>query len=241
MAGHSKWANIKHRKEKSDAQKGKAFSRVAKEIISAVKMGGPDPKSNPRLRLAIQKAKTVNMPNENVDRNIKKASSSDQENYERSTYEIYAHGGVGIFVEAMTDNKNRTASDVRIALNKRGGTLATPNSVAFNFDRKGIIQLDKKSGEEEMLLNAAIEAGAEDFEAAPEGYFVVTDPTDLYAVKEALEAKGIVCEEAEIEMIPKNAIKCANEEGVSNLALIEWLENIDDVNAVYHNMEMEGL
>lgn len=238
MAGHSKWANIKHRKEKSDAQKGKAFSRVAKEIISAVKLGGPDPKSNPRLRLAIAKAKTVNMPNENVERNIKKASSSDQENYERSTYEIYAFGGIGIFVEAMTDNKNRTASDVRIALNKRGGTLATPNAVAFNFDRKGVIQVERKNFDEEALLNIAIEAGAQDFEVAPEGYFVVTDPSDLYAVKEQLEAKGVKCDEAEIEMVPKNVMECDEEAKKSNLALIEWLEGIDDVEAVYHNMDL---
>ncbi len=236
MAGHSKWANIKHRKEKSDAQKGKIFSRCAKEIISSVKLGGPDPKSNTRLRMAIQKAKEVNMPSENIDRNIKKASSDDQENYERVTYEIYGYGGVGLFVEAMTDNKNRTASDIRIALNKRGGTLATPNAVAFNFDRRGVIQVNGKGVAEEKLFEAAIDAGAEDFEMAPEGAFVVTEPSDLYAVKDSLEAKGIKCESAEIEMVPKSTLECGEEEKKSNLALIEWLEGIDDVEAVYHNM-----
>lgn len=239
MAGHSKWANIKHRKEKSDAQKGKVFSRLAKEIISAVKLGGPDPKANARLRLAIQKAKVANMPSENIDRNIKKASSADQENYESVTYEIYGYGGVGIFVEAMTDNKNRTASDVRIALNKRGGTLAQPNAVAFNFDRKGVIQVKKEGIEEEKLFEIAIESGAEDFEMAPEGAFIVTDPQELYAVKESAEEKGLLCESAEIEMIAKNGIECDDEAKKANLALIEWLENIDDVESVYHNMSAE--
>jgi YebC/PmpR family DNA-binding regulatory protein len=240
MAGHSKWANIKHRKEKADAQKGKIFSRIAKEIISAVKLGGPDPKANTRLKLAIQKAKEANMPSENIERNIKKASSADQANFENITYEIYGYGGVGILADAMTDNKNRTASDIRIAINKRGGTMATPNSVAFNFDRRGVIQIDKSAGEEDKLLSLAIEAGAEDFEGAPEGYFVVTEVSLLYAIKESLELKGIVTVEAEIEMIPKNTIECDEEARVSNLALIEWLEGIDDVNSVYHNMDLSS-
>lgn len=236
MAGHSKWANIKHRKDKADKQKGKVFSRLAKEIISAVKLGGPDPKANHRLRLAIQKAKEANMPTENVDRNIKKASSPDQQNYEKVTYEIYGHGGVGILVEAMTDNKNRTASDIRIALNKRGGTLATPNAVAFNFDRKGIIELHKGKESEEEILGLAIDVGAEDFEVAPVGFFVITAPSDLYAVKEALEAKGLSCVSAEMEMVPKGSVACDKEATDANIALIEWLEDIDDVDTVYHNM-----
>ena len=135
MAGHSKWANIKHRKARADAKKGKEFTRVTKEIITAVKVGGPDPEANPRLRLALQKAKVVNLPKDNIERNIKKASSADQSNYEEITYELYGHGGVGIIVEIMTDNKNRTSSDIRIATNKRGGSIASPGSVAFNFDK----------------------------------------------------------------------------------------------------------
>lgn len=238
MAGHSKWANIKHRKEKADAQKGKLFSRAAKEIISAVKMGGPDPKSNSRLRLAIQKARAVNMPTDNIERNIKKASSPDQADFASVTYEIYGYGGVGIIVEAMTDNKNRTASDMRIATNKKGGTIASPGSVAFNFDSRGLIQLDKKSMSEEEAFQAAIEAGAADFEVAEESYMVLTNPADLYAVKEALDVKKIATSDADIVMIPKNLIECDEEATKANLALIEWLEELDDVNAVYHNLDL---
>lgn len=238
MAGHSKWANIKHRKDRADKQKGKIFSRLAKEIISAVKVSGPDPKNNPRLRLAIQKAKVANMPNENIDRNIKKASSTDDENYESVLYEIYGHGGVGILVEAMTDNKNRTASDMRIATNKRGGSIASPGSVSFNYDRKGLIQLEKNGQDEEALFQAVLDAGAEDFEATDEGYFVTTDPTELYAVKEKLDAAGVLVQDASITQIPKTLIECDEETQKANLALIEWLEESDDVDEVYHNMDL---
>lgn len=238
MAGHSKWANIKHKKERADAQKGKVFSRLAKEIISAVKLGGPDPKNNPRLRLAIQKAKAENVPNDNIERNIKKASSSDQENYEELTYEIYGYGGVGLIIEVMTDNKNRTASDMRIATNKKGGTIADPGSVAFNFDRKGVIQIAKKGVEEEQLFNTALEAGAEDFEVTDETFMITTDPSDLYSIKESLDEKGYLTEEADIEMIPKLLIECDEEAQKGNLALIDWIENLDDVDAVYHNMDL---
>ena len=238
MAGHSKWANIKHRKERSDKVKGKVFSRLAKEIITAVKVGGPDPKNNPRLRLAIDKAKVANFPNENIERNIKKASSDSQANYESITYEMYGYGGVGLIVEVMTDNKNRAASDMRIATNKRGGSIASPGSVAFNFDRKGVIQIEKKEQEEEKLFNAALEAGAEDFETADETFMITTDPTELFVVKEKLDTQGWKSKEAAIEMIPRALIACDLEAQVANLALIEWIEEIDDVDAVYHNMDL---
>lgn len=238
MAGHSKWANIKHRKERADAAKGKIFTRHAKEIISAVKVGGPDPKANPRLRLAIQKAKSVNMPNENIERNIKRGASTDQADYESVTYDIYGYAGVGILVEAMTDNKNRSASDIRTVLGKKGGTLATPGAVSFNFDKRGIIQLTGKDITEERLFEAAIEAGALDFEAAPEGNFVITEPSNLYEVKEKLEKIGMGTEGADIEMVPRHLVSCGGDDLVWNKALIEALENLDDVNAVYHNMEM---
>ncbi|MCH9625276.1 MAG: putative transcriptional regulatory protein [Chlamydiales bacterium] len=238
MAGHSKWANIKHKKDRADKQKGKIFSRLAKEIISAVKTGGADPKGNPRLRLAIQKAKVANFPNDSIDRNIKKATSADQANFEAITYEIYGHGGVGILVEALTDNKNRTVSDMRIATNKRGGTIANPGSVSFNFEQKGVIQAENKGQEEETLFNAAIESGAEDFESAEEGFMITTDPAELYAVKEKLEAMGIECPEADIEWIPKSTLSCDEETQQANNALIEWLEESDDVDAVYHNMDL---
>ncbi|MCH9703854.1 MAG: YebC/PmpR family DNA-binding transcriptional regulator [Chlamydiae bacterium] len=238
MAGHSKWANIKHKKDRADKQKGKIFSRSAKEIISAVKMGGPDPKANPRLRLAVQKAKAVNVPNDVIDRNIKKASDPNTEDFVSVTYEIYGHGGIGIIVEAMTDNKNRTASDMRIATNKRGGTIAQPGAVTYNFDRKGLIQLPKEGLDEEVVFEEVLAAGAEDFEVTDESFMVTTEPTELYAVKEKLDEKGITSSEAEIEWIPNTAIACDEEVIKSNQALIDWLEELDDVDAVYHNMDI---
>lgn len=236
MAGHSKWANIKHRKGKADAQRGKIFTRVAKEIISAVKLGGPDPKTNPRLRLALQKAKSANVPNDIVDRNIKKASSADQADYIEMTYELYGYGGVGIIVDIMTDNKNRISSEMRIATNKRGGTIANPGSVAFNFDRKGVIQVPKSGVNEEKLFAASLEAGAEDFDLSEDVFVITTDPTSLYEVKEAVASLGYPCEEASLEMIPKSSVECDEETAKSNQALIDWIEQLDDVDAVYHNM-----
>ncbi len=240
MAGHSKWANIKHRKGKADAKKGKVFSRIAKEIISAVKVGGgPDPKNNPRLRLVLQKAREANVPNEIIDRNIKKASSSDQADYSELTYEIYGHGGVGLIIDIMTDNKNRVSSEMRIATNKRGGTIANPGAVAFNFDRKGILQINKKAAKEEDLFIAATNAGAEDFEVEEDIYIITTGPSDLYQVKDALSQAGFEAEETTLEMIPKTYVECDEENKRANLALIDWLEQYDDVDEVYHNMNLE--
>lgn len=238
MAGHSKWANIKHRKGKADAKKGKAISRAAKEIISAVKLGGPDPKSNPRLRLALLKAKDANVPNEVVERNIKKASSADQADFLEMTYELYGHGGVGIIVDIMTDNKNRISSDMRIATNKRGGTVATPGAVMFNFERKGIIQVQKKHAVEDELFMASTDAGAQDFEVVDDMYIITTDPVDLYAVKESVEKLGFRSDETSLDMIPKVYVDCDEETVKSNLALIDWLEELDDVDAVFHNMNL---
>lgn len=238
MAGHSKWANIKHRKGRADAKKGKIFSRVAKEIISSVKLGGSDPKSNTRLRLALQKAREANVPNEIIERNIKKASSADQADYNELSYELYGHGGVGIIVDVMTDNKNRIASEMRIATNKRGGVIATPGAVAFNFQRKGLLQVLKKEIEEEKLFLAATEAGAEDFDTVDEMFVITTDPADLYAVKESLASQGFICEETTLSMIPKTSVDCDIEAAKANLALIEWLEDLEDVDAVYHNMNV---
>ncbi len=236
MAGHSKWANIKHRKEKADAKKGKIFSRVSKEIINAVKAHGPDPKANSKLRIAIQKAKDANFPSENIDRVIKKASSGDQESYHEMYYELYGHGGVGIIVEVMTDNKNRISSDIRIATNKRGGTIAVPGAVSFNFDRKGVIAISKHHAVEDELFQVSIEAGAEDFTAEDDMYIITTDPTDLYSVKDAIEKLGFRVDEAEIHMIPKSYMDVPNDAMQANIALIEWLEGIDDVDNVFHNM-----
>lgn len=240
MAGHSKWANIKHRKEKADLKKGKVYSRIAKEIISAVKVGGgPDPKANPRLRLALDRAKVNNVPNEIIERNIKKASNADQADFHELTYELYGYGGVGILAEVMTDNKNRVSSEMRIATNKRGGTIASPGAVAFNFERKGIIQIAKKHAIEDELFLASSEAGAEDFESEGDLFIITTDVVSLNQVKEAVEKLGFKVDEASLEMIPKVWVECDAENVKNNLALIDWLEALDDVDAVYHNMDVE--
>lgn len=239
MAGHSKWANIKHRKGKADAKKGKIFTRAAKEIISAVKVGGgADPKTNTRLRLALQKARAANVPNDNIERCIKKALSADQADYTEMNYELYGYGGVGIIVEVLTDNKNRVSSEMHIATNKRGGRMANPGSVMFNFDKRGVIQVAKRNATEDSVFLTATEAGAEDFEVTEEAFMITTDPADLYTVKDALTHAGFTCEEAELEMIPKNYIECSLDDAKSNLALVEWLEQMDDVDAVYHNMKI---
>ncbi|HEX2583030.1 MAG TPA: YebC/PmpR family DNA-binding transcriptional regulator [Chlamydiales bacterium] len=238
MAGHSKWANMKHRKERSDKKKGKIFSRITKEIMSAVKQGGADPKANSKLRLAIQKAKDANMPNDNVERNIKKATSEDQQDFSEMTYELYGYGGVGILVDIMTDNKNRISGEIRIATNKHGGTIATPGAVSYNFDRKGLFRIPKTACSEEELFLLISEAGAEDLALEEESYIVYTSVEAFIPVKEALEKKGIKGEEAELAMIPKTLIEVDDETANSNIALIEYLESLDDVDAVYHNMKI---
>lgn len=237
MAGHSKWANIKHRKGKADAIKGKLFSRLTKEIINAVKQGGADPKANAKLKMVIQKARNANLPSENIERNIKKAVSATQADYIEVSYELYGHSGVGIIVEIMTDNKNRSASDMRIATNKKGGNIASPGSVSFNFERKGIIQ-GKRTLTEELLFDLITEAGAEDFDLEEDICIITTAPDQLFQVKETLEKKGFICEEAELQMIPKTYIECDKESQRLNLDLIEYIEAIDDVDAVYHNMKL---
>jgi YebC/PmpR family DNA-binding regulatory protein len=238
MAGHSKWANTKHRKDRADRKKGKIFSRIMKEVISAVKQGGPDPKSNHKLRTAIQKAKDNNLPSENLERNIKKASSSDTEDYSSMTYELYGYGGVGLIVDIMTDNKNRISSDIRIATNKCGGTIATPGAVAYNFDRKGLIRVAKSAMGEDDLFLLVTENGAEDFAVEEEVYVITTSVESFVAVKEAIEKRGIKCEEAELAMVPKSLVEVSDTDADANIALIEWLENLDDVDAVYHNMRV---
>ncbi len=238
MAGHSKWANIKHRKGRADLIKGKLFSRVTKEIISAVKQGGPDPKVNPKLRLALIKAREVNLPNDNIERNIKKASSADQADFSELTYELYGYGGVGILAAMMTDNKNRASSEMRIATNKKGGTIATPGAVLFNFDRKGIIEVSKNNVVEDELFLIASSEGAEDFAVTEESFIIVTAPEQLFEVKEKLDSKGVKCDEARLQMIPKNYIECDPEAQKANLELIEYIEGIDDVDEVYHNMNL---
>lgn len=238
MAGHSKWANIKYRKERSDKKKGKIFSRIMKEIISAVKQGGADQKTNSKLRVAIQKAKDANVPSENVERNIKKAASADTSDYTSMTYELYGYAGVGIIADIMTDNKNRISSEIRIATNKCGGTVATPGAVAYNFERKGIIRVAKSVVKEEELFLLVTEQGADDFVGEEESYLVTTPVETFIAVKEAVEQRGIKLEEAELAMVPKTYVEVSDADADLNITLIEWLENLDDVDAVYHNMKV---
>ncbi len=239
MAGHSKWANIRHKKSRVDAKKGKVFSRLAKEIIVAVKEGGADPKGNTRLRLALQKARSANMPNDIIERNIKKASSDDSQNYDELTYELYGHGGVGIIVETLTDNKNRTASDMRIIANKCGGSIASSGAVSYNFKRKGVIQISKDQVVEDELFLAASDAGAEDFDNTDGIFLIITPPSDLVDVKESLENNGFPCAEFSYEQLPQVFVECDEETIKKNDDLIERLEQLDDVDAVYHNMKEE--
>ncbi len=240
MAGHSKWANTKHRKERADKKKGKIFSRIMKEIISAVKQGGADPKTNSKLRVAIQKAKEVNLPNDNIERNIKKAASSDTQDYVSLTYELYGYGGVGLIVDILTDNKNRISSDINIAINKCGGTVAMPGAVSYNFDRKGLIKIAKSAANEDALFLLATENGAEDFAVEDDFYVITSSVEDFVKVKEAIEEGGIKCEEAELAMVPKAWVSVSDADADLNIALIERLEGIDDVDAVYHNMQIEN-
>ena len=238
MAGHSKWANMKHRKDRADRKKGKIFSRIIKEVISAVKQGGSDPKSNSKLRTAIQKAKDANVPSENLERNIKKASQSDTQDYTSMSYELYGYGGVGIIADIMTDNKNRISSDIRIATNKCGGTVATPGAVSYNFDRKGIIKVPKTSMVEDDLFLLVSEHGADDFSTVDDSYLITTPVEAFVEVKEAIEKAGIKPEEAELGMVPKTLVEVSDADADLNITLIEWLENLDDVDAVYHNMKV---
>lgn len=238
MAGHSKWANIKHRKERADKKKGKIFSRIVKEVISAVKQAGADPKTNTKLRLAIQKAKDANVPNDNIEKNIKKAASQDQADFIEMTYELYGYGGVGILVDIMTDNKNRIASDIRIATNKCGGTVATPGAVSYNFERKGVIRLSKEGIEEDTLFLTVSDAGAEDFVAEEESYVIYTSIEEFGKVLEVLQSLNLKIEEKELAMVPKTLVETSDEDADKNITLIEWLESLDDADAVYHNMNI---
>lgn len=238
MAGHSKWANIKHKKAKTDAKRGKEFSRVAKEIITAVKTGGSDPKMNPRLRLAMQKARAVNFPSDNIERNIKKAESQDQADFQEITYEVYGKNGVGILVEVLTDNKNRSASDVRTFVSKAKASLASIGSVAYQFDKKGLIQVEADSVKDLDLFSIAIDLGAQDYETEENIIFITTSVENLCSVREGLEKEGVEMIECELVQIPKNMVTCDQETFDKNQALIDKLDDLDDVQAVYNNQEL---
>ena len=240
MSGHSKWANIKHKKEKTDAQRAKVFTKIGKEITIAVKEGGGDPNSNSKLRDLILKAKSNNVPNDNIERTIKKALGSTGENYEEVVYEGYGPAGIAVIVEATTDNRNRTAGNVRAYFSKYHGNMGQTGCVSYLFTEKGVIIISNEDEDidEDKLMETALEAGAEDFAAEGEVFEIYTEPDDLYAVKEALEAEGYTVASAEKDKIPSNYVTLDNEDDIKFMGLlIEKLEDDDDVMNVYHNWE----
>ena len=242
MSGHSKWSTIKHKKAKVDSQRAVVFQKYSRELIVAARLGGPDPAGNFRLRTAIEKAKAAGLPNDNIKRAIDKgAGAAGAENYEELIYEGYAAGGVAVVVEAMTDNRNRTASDVRHIFDKFGGNLGASGAVAWMFDKKGVIVIERTAttlSEDDLMLEV-IEAGAENFEADEEFYEITTAPADFSAVREYLEGQGIAYLEAEIKMIPQNYVKLDAESARKMNLIIDNLEDLDDVQAVWHNWDEE--
>ncbi len=241
MSGHSKFANIKHKKEKNDAAKGKIFTIIGREIAVAVKEGGPDPANNSRLRDVIAKAKANNMPNDTIDRGIKKAAGdASSVNYEFVSYEGYGPNGTAIIVDALTDNKNRTAANVRSAFTKGYGNVGTPGCVSYMFDKKGQIIIDKEECgmDADDLMMTALDAGAEDFSEEEDSYEVITDPNDFSAVREKLEEAGITMASAEVTMIPQTWVELTDETAIKNLQkTLDLLDEDDDVQAVYHNWD----
>lgn len=241
MSGHSKFANIKHKKEKNDAAKGKIFTIIGREIAIAVKEGGADPANNSKLRDVIAKAKANNVPNDTIERGIKKAAGEGAAvNYEQNVYEGYGPSGVAIIVETLTDNKNRTASNVRAAFTKGGGNIGTQGCVSFMFDKKGQIIVDKEEyeGDADELMMQALDAGAEDFADEEDCYEIYTSPDDFSAVREALEAAKIPMASAEVTMIPQNYVTLTDEDDLKKMnRIIDLLDEDDDVQNVYHNWD----
>ncbi|HCT65441.1 MAG TPA: YebC/PmpR family DNA-binding transcriptional regulator [Lachnospiraceae bacterium] len=241
MSGHSKFANIKHKKERNDAAKGKIFTMLGREIAVAVKAGGADPTNNGKLRDIIAKAKSNNMPNDTIDRSIKKAAGADDGvNYEVVVYEGYGPNGVAVIVEALTDNRNRAAANVRNAFTKGGGNMGTSGCVSFMFDEKGLIVIDKEEVDmdEDELMMTALDAGAEDFGVEEDSYEISTLPDDFSVVREALEKAGIHMVSAEVTMIPQTYTELTNDEDVKKMnKLLDLLDEDDDVQNVYHNWD----
>jgi YebC/PmpR family DNA-binding regulatory protein len=237
MSGHSKWATIKHKKGAADAKRGQMFTKLIKEISIAARMGGGDPEGNPRLRTAVLKARGANMPKDNIDRAIKKGTGDlDGVNYEELVYEAYAPGGVAVFIEVLTDNKNRAAADIRNILTRAGGQLATSGSVSRLFKRKGIITLDGEKYTEDQVMEVAIEGGAEDVVLSDDIVEVTTAPEDFETVLEALNEKSLETMSAEISMVPEAEVALDNDAAAKALRLIERLEENDDVQNVYSNV-----
>jgi YebC/PmpR family DNA-binding regulatory protein len=241
MSGHSKFANIKHKKERNDASKGKIFTKLGREIAVAVKEGGPDPNSNSRLKDIIAKAKSNNMPNDTIDRSIKKAAGdANAVNYEFVSYEGYGPNGIAIIVDALTDNKNRTASNVRNAFTKGNGNVGTPGCVSFMFDKKGQIIIDKEECdiEADELMMTALDAGAEDFAEEEDSFEILTDPDSFSEVREALEKAGIPMAKADVTMIPQTWVELTSDQDIKMMnRTLDLLDEDDDVQEVYHNWD----
>ncbi|EGP5378304.1 YebC/PmpR family DNA-binding transcriptional regulator [Enterococcus faecium] len=240
MSGHSKWHNIQGRKNAQDAKRGKVFQKLSREIYMAAKAGGPDPSMNPALRLVVDKAKAANMPNDNVERAIKKATSAvDETNYDEITYEGYGPGGVGILVHALTDNRNRTATNLRVAFTRNGGSLGETGSVSYLFDRKGYIAIERDglTVDEETMFEDVLEAGAEDLQTSPEVFEIYTAPEDFAAVRDELE-KEFTLAQAELTMIPQTTIDLNEEQKEQLERLVDKLEDDDDVSEVFTAAEM---
>ena len=242
MAGHSKWANIQHRKGAQDKKRAVLFSRLSKEITIASKMGGPDPDGNPRLRLAIQNARAQSMPKDNIKRAVDKGAGGSGEDYLEIRYEGFGPGGVGIIVEASTDNKNRAASEIRTTFSKNGGNLGETGSVSFGFEQVGEVQFETAAGDEEMVMDAAIEAGASDVESDEDGHFIYTGREDLMDVAAALEGKFGTLEAKSTKLIwkPTNTVPIAGEEADKLMKLLDLLDELDDVQNVYDNSELSA-
>ena len=241
MAGHSKWKQIKRKKAVTDAKRASSWTKVIREITVAAKAGGGDPGGNPRLRTAIDAAKAVNMPNENIDRAIKKGTGELEGSvYEELTYEGYGPGGAAIFIEATTDNPNRTVAEIRHAFSRNGGNLGATNSVAWMFDRKGQIFLDATRQDEDKTLEAALDAGAEDFARDGDQYVVTTTPAAFHAVQDALKAHQLTIESAELTMVPRNTVKVEGADAERILRLMEVLEELDNVSKVSSNFDIDA-
>lgn len=235
MSGHSKWHNIQGRKNAQDAKRGKVFQKLSREIYMAAKSGGPDPSGNPTLRMVMDKARAANMPKTNIERAIKKAEGNSDEHYDEITYEGYAPGGVAVLVEALTDNKNRTASDVRVAFTRNGGSLGATGSVAYMFDRKCYIVIDRSTtdADEDQVLLDVMDAGGDDLETSDDAFEIYTDPKQFTAVRDALEKAGYKLANAELTMIPQNTTPVPADKKEQFTHLIDALEDNDDVSNVY--------
>jgi YebC/PmpR family DNA-binding regulatory protein len=242
MAGHSKWAKVKHFKGAIDAKRGKIFAKLSKEITIAAKIGGGDPAMNPRLRMALLKCRGANMPNDNIERAIKKGTGGGEAgNFDDLTYEVYGPNGVAMLVELSTDNRNRTAAEIRSLLTKNGGTIAAAGAVSRLFHRKGQIIIPREAAQEDALMELALEAGAEDFKAEPEGYEILTDPGHFEAVHKQLEAKGIKYASAEVTSLPDLSVPLEDPAAVAAVTkLLDALEDHDDVKEIYSNADFSG-